>query len=88
MLFMIDAEHRHKPKEEEKIPLEYRKVIRQELEDYGFKIAEIDDFKISGEGFITAECSGIRRAFIRNEPYRLKIVFWGSPDDYDVMLSK
>lgn len=87
MLHMIDAT-RHKPKKEEEIPLMYRKVLRRELEDYGFEVSEIDDFQINGEGFIVIRCSGIRRAFIRRKPCCLTIVFCGSPDDYDVTLSK
>ncbi|WP_263117527.1 hypothetical protein [Bacillus subtilis] len=88
MLHMIDAAHRHKPKKEEEIPLEYRKVIRQKLEDHGFKVAEIDEFQINGEGFIVVKCSGIRRVFIRSRPCHLTIEFCGSPDDYEVTLSK
>lgn len=87
MLHMIDAT-RHKPKKEEEIPLEYRKVIRQKLEDNGFKVAEIDEFQINGEGYIVVSCSGIRRIFIRNKPCHLTIEFYGSPDHYEVTLRK
>lgn len=84
----IDADARHKQKKIDVIPLEYRKVIRHILEVHAFISVDIELLDDSGNGFCAVRCYGLRRTFIRSKRYYITVVFYGSPDIYEVVLRK